>query len=132
MGTWYTLGLWLGLGVGAGILLAGLLRLYAPLVAAPLALAAAWLLEDWRHGVAAAVGALIGGFAASQLVSGALRRGGTRGGTSLLVGTVGVVVAALSLVPVVGYLAALAAVAAAVRFRRGQPERYAGLRTLAK
>jgi hypothetical protein len=132
VGTWYTLGLWLGLGAGAGILLAGVFRVYAPLVAIPVALAAGWLLEDWKHGVAAAIGAAVAGVAASQVVGGALGRGGTRGGTALLVGTAGVVAAALSLIPVAGYLVVVAVALAAVRLRRRQPERYAGLRTLAK
>jgi hypothetical protein len=43
-----------------------------------------------------------------------------------------VVVAALAFVPVVGYLEALALPAFAARLRRRAPERYAGLRTLAK
>lgn len=132
MGTWYTIGLWLGVGAGAGILLAGVLRMYAPLLAAPAAFAAAWFLEDWKHAVAAALGALIGAFAAAQIVGGALRRGGTRGGTALLVGTAGAVAAALSLIPVVGYLVVVGVALAAVRLRRREPERYAGLRTLAK
>ena len=132
METWYSIGLWLGLGVGLGILLAGLLRVYAPLIAAPAGLAAGWALEDWKHGLAAAIGAAVGGLAAAVIVSGALRRGGTRGGTALLVGTAGVVAAALALVPVLGYLEALGIALAALRVRRRQPERYAGLRTLAK
>jgi hypothetical protein len=132
VGTWYTIGLWLGLGTGLGVLLAGVLRVYAPLAAVPLAGAVAWLLEDWKHALAAGIGALVGGLAASQLVAGALRRGGTRGGTALLVGAAGVALGAISLVPVVGYLVAVAVALAAVRARRAQPERYAGLRTLAK
>ena len=132
MGTWYTIGLWLGLGTGLGVLLAGVLRVYAPLAAVPLAAALGWLLEDWKHAVAAGLGALVGGLAASQLVAGALRRGGTRGGTALLVGAAGVALGALSLVPALGYVVAVAVALAAVRVRRAQPERYAGLRTLAK
>lgn len=132
VGAWYTIGLWLGVGAGAGVLLAGVLRAYAPLVAAPAAFAAAWFLEDWKHAVAAAAGGAIGGFAAAQIVGGALRRGGTRGGTALLVGTAGVVAAALSLIPVAGYMVVLGIALAAVRLRRRQPDRYAGLRTLAK
>lgn len=132
MGSWYTLGLALGLGAGLGILLAGLVRVYAPLVAVPVAAAAGFLIEDWRHAVAAGLGALVGGAAAAQIVGGALRRGGTRGGTAVLVGAAGIAAAALALVPVLGYVEALAIAAAAVRLRRTQPDRYAGLRTLAK
>jgi hypothetical protein len=42
------------------------------------------------------------------------------------------VIAALAWIPVVGYLLALALPLVAVRLRRAQPERYAGLRTLAR
>ena len=132
VGAWYTIGLWLGVGAGAGILLSGVARAYAPVVAAPIAFAAGWFLEDWKHSVAAGAGAVIGGFAAAQIVGGALRRGGTRGGTALLVGTAGAAAAALSLIPVAGYLVVVAVALAAVRVRRREPERYAGLRTLAK
>lgn len=132
MGAWYTIGLWLGIGAGAGVLLAGALRVYAPLLAAPVAFAAAWFLEDWKHAAAGAAGAAIGGLAAAQVVDGALRRGGTRGGTALLVGTAGVAAAALSLIPLAGYAVVAGVALAAVRLRRRQPERYAGLRTLAK
>lgn len=132
MGAWYTIGLWLGLGAGTGILIAGALRAYAPLLAAPAAFVAGWFLEDWKHAGVAAVGAAVGGFAAAQIAGGALRRGGTRGGTALLVGTAGVAAAALSLIPAVGYVVVAGVALAALRFRRRQPERYAGLRTLAK
>ena len=61
-----------------------------------------------------------------------MRRGGTRGGTATLVAVAALVAAALALVPVLGYLEALALPALAARLRRRVPERYAGLRTLAK
>jgi hypothetical protein len=67
-----------------------------------------------------------------QVVRGALRRGGTTGGTGILVGLAGVGLAALALVPVVGYLEAIGIPAFAARLRRRQPERYAGLRSLAR
>ena len=132
MGTWYSLGVWLGFGTGIGVVLAGILRVYAPIVAVPVAGAAGWLVEDWKHALLAGAGALLGGLAAAQLVEGALRRGGTRGGTALLVGVAGLAIGALSLVPAFGYLLALVVAVAALRARRAQPERYAGLRTLAK
>ena len=75
---------------------------------------------------------LVGGVASAVVVAGALRRGGTRGGTALLVGVASLVVAAAAFVPVLGYLEALALPALAVRLRRRAGERYAGLRTLAK
>jgi hypothetical protein len=67
-----------------------------------------------------------------QIVRGALRRGGTTGGTGILVGLAGLGVAALALIPVVGYLEAFALPALGTRVRRRAPERYAGLRSLAR
>ena len=60
------------------------------------------------------------------------RVGGTRGGTALLVAGAAVIAAALAWIPVVGFVEAVALPALAVRLRRRAPERYAGLRTLAK
>ena len=50
----------------------------------------------------------------------------------MLVAVAALVVATLALVPVAGYLEALALPALGARVRRRLPERYAGLRTLAK
>ena len=69
---------------------------------------------------------------AVQIVSGALRRGGTRGGTALIVAVAAIVAAALAWVPALGYLVALALPVLAARLHRRAPERYAGLRTLAR
>ncbi|MBA2475418.1 MAG: hypothetical protein H0V40_05630, partial [Actinobacteria bacterium] len=80
----------------------------------------------------AGVGGALGALGASQVVRGALRRGGTRGGTGILVALAAVVLALLALIPVVGYLEALVVPALAARLRRRTPERYAGLRTLAR
>jgi hypothetical protein len=65
-------------------------------------------------------------------VSGALRRGGTRGGTALLLGLASLVGAALAFVPVVGYLEAAAVPLLGARLRRRSPDTHAGLRTLAR
>jgi hypothetical protein len=102
MGDWYTIGLALGLGTSLGVLFAGLLT------ATPL------------------------GRAAAVVVSGALRRGGTRGGLALIVTGIAIGLAGLSFVPLAGYVVALAVPVLALRLRRTQSERYAGLRTLAK
>jgi hypothetical protein len=48
------------------------------------------------------------------------------------VGVAALVVAALAFVPLVGYLETLALPLLAARMRRRQPERYAGLRSLAR
>ena len=143
MGGWYWIGVCAGLGAGAGVLLAGLAgatRLVL-IVAGVLALAAGagigigvdgrWP-GGWGDVVAGVLGALAGALGTAQIVSGALRRGGTRGATAALVAGGALIVAALALVPVLGYLEALALPALAARLRKRAPERYAGLRTLAK
>jgi hypothetical protein len=138
MGSWYTIGLSLGVGVGAGVLAAGLLArstagiVAAAVIGALLGAAVGFVVGDTAEIVAGALGGPLGAGGASPVVLGALRRGGTKSGTALLVAAAGVVVAVLALVPVVGYLAAVAVPAIGVRLRRRSPERYAGLRTLAK
>jgi hypothetical protein len=142
MGAWYWIGVCAGLGAAVGVLLAGVAGAgRAALVAAALATAAglglgfgidAWQPGGWGDVIAGAVGAALGALGAAQIVGGALRRGGTRGGTAALVGGAALVVAALAFVPVVGYLIAVALPVLAARLRKREPERYAGLRTLAK
>ena len=138
MGDWYTIGLALGLGIAVGTLLAGLLsttplgRIAAIVLAGAGGALVGSLIEDWTEIVAGAAGGLLGAGAASIVVGGALRRGGTRGGLALIVATVAVGLAGLAFIPVAGYLAAVALPFLAVRLRRTQAERYAGLRTLAK
>lgn len=143
MGGWYWIGLCAGLGAGAGVLLAGLAGASrAALIAAGVVSLAAgagiglaidgWQPGGWGDIVAGLLGGLAGAFGAAQVVRGALRRGGTRGGTAALVAGAALVVAALALVPALGYLEALLLPVLAVRLRKRAPERYAGLRTLAK
>jgi hypothetical protein len=143
VGSWYWIGVSAGLGAAVGALLAGAVgtvRTVLVAAAAAAALAGAGLgfgIDEWQPGgwadvVAGAVGGLLGLLGAAQVVGGALRRGGTRGGTATLVAGGAVVAAAAAWIPVVGYLEALALPALAARLRRSQPERYAGLRTLAR
>jgi hypothetical protein len=82
--------------------------------------------------VAGGVGGALGMLGAAQVVRGALRRGGTETGTAALVGIGGLVLAALALVPAVGYLEGVVVPLLGLRIRRRSAERYAGLRTLAK
>src|SRR5829696_2238103 len=98
----YWVGVFLGLGVGLGIALAGLLG------------AAKW------------------GVVAAAVVAGALGVGIGLALGGVEDGGAGVVVALLALIPLVGFLEAAALPAVAVRLRRREPERYAGLRTLAR
>jgi hypothetical protein len=134
MGDWYTIGLLVGIGVAFGILAAGLVpRLVAAAILAVVAGAlVGWFVFGWEQAVGGAVGGFLGALGATPVVSGALRRGGTRGGTAVLVGAGAVVAAGLAFIPVVGYLEAVALPAVGARLRRREPEKHAGLRTLAR
>src|SRR6266550_4039072 len=106
MGAWYTIGILVGIGAAAGILTAALVPRF---VVAAL--------------VAAAAGIVIGVLGATPVVAGALRRGGTRGGTAALVGAGALVAAGLAFVPVVGYLEAAVLPLLGLRLRRREPDR---------
>ena len=140
MGAWYWIGVAAGLGAAAGVLLAGALRIAVVAVAVVAAAAGAavgygidaWQPGSWGDIVAGVLGGGAGALGAAQIVGGALRRGGTRGGTAAIVAGAAAVTAGLAWIPAVGYLVALALPALAARLRRRSPERYAGLRTLAR
>jgi hypothetical protein len=138
MGDWYTIGLALGLGTALGVLFAGLLsstplgRIAAVVLAGAAGALAGEVIEDWTEVGGGAIGGLVGGAAAVVVVAGALRRGGTRGGLALIVAAVAAGLAGLAFVPAAGYLEAAALPVLALRLRRTQAERYAGLRSLAK
>lgn len=138
MGAWYTIGLFAGLGAAIGVLCVGLLVSLRFGVAAALVVAAAaavglgFGLESWQEALAGGLGAGCGSAGAGTLVGGALRRGGTRLGTAVLVAVSALVLAGLAFVPVVGYLEALALPALAARLRARAGGRYAGLRILAR
>ena len=138
MGDWYTIGIALGLGLAAGLAFAGLLAgrpyglVVATLAAVTVGVLAGLAVEGWLGLAGALVGAVLGAVSATVIASGALRRGATRGGTALIVGGIAVAVALLALVPVVGYLLAVVVPALAARRARREPERHAGLRSLAR
>lgn len=138
MGDWYTIGLALGLALGCGVILSGVLATSAAGIAAAALLGAAAgvglgaAIGDTGELLAGAAGGLLGAAAAAAVVLGARRRGGTRLGVAAYVGAAGVLLALLALVPVAGYVEAVAAPLLAVRMRTRQAARYAGLRTLAK
>lgn len=138
MGDWYTIGLALGIGIALGTLLAGLLsatplgRAAAVVLAGAGGAVAGVLVDDWTELVSGAAGGLLGAAGAAIVVAGALRRGGTRSGLALIVAALAVGLAALAFIPVAGYLEAVVLPFLALRLRRSQAERYAGLRTLAK
>ena len=140
MGAWYWIGVCVGLGAAAGVLVAGFAARFVALtaiVAGAAGVGLGFAIEAWQAGgvldrFGGAAGGIAGALGAAVIVRGALRRGGTVGGTAVLVALAALVVAGLAFVPVVGYLEALALPAIAGRLRRRAPERYAGLRTLAK
>jgi hypothetical protein len=138
MGGWYTIGLAAGLGAAVGVLAAALLaatRLGLPGAAVLGAIAGGALalaFGDWPELVAGAVGGALAAAGAAPVARGTLARGGTRGGTTVLLGLGAVVLAALAFVPVVGYVEPVAAAVLGARLRRRAGARYAGLRILAR
>ena len=138
MGSWYWIGVCAGLGVGVGVLLAGLfagtrIALTAALVfAACVGVAIGFALGQWDEAIGGGVGGTLGAVGAAQLVMGTLRRGGARFGTAVFVGLAALLLAALAWIPVAGYLEAALVPALAARLRGRAPERYAGLRSLAR
>jgi hypothetical protein len=134
MGAWYTIGIVVGLGSAFAILVAAAMpRLVVAVVAATAgAVALGFLVWDWDEAVGGAVGGVLGGVGAAPVVAGALRRGGTRVGTAAIVAAGAFIAAGLAFVPVLGYLEAAALPVLGLRLRRREPERHAGLRTLAR
>jgi hypothetical protein len=135
---WYWIPLAMGFGVAFGAVVAGALAASRAGVVAALVVAAAagvgigFLIDDWRTAVGGALGGLAGAFGTSQLVLGSLRRGGTRGGTATLIAVGALALGVLALVPLVGYVEAVAVPLLGLRLRQRGGERYAGLRILAR
>lgn len=143
MGSWYWIGVSVGVGAAVGVLFSGFTgnKRAAVIVAAIAAGAvgaaigfgiASWQTGGWIDRAGGTVGGVLGSVGGAQTVSGALRRGGTRAGTATLVGGAALVLGGVAFVPILGYLEALALLALAVLLKRARPERYAGLRTLAR
>jgi hypothetical protein len=138
VGSWYWIGVCAGLGVAVGVVLAGLfagtrIALTAALVlAVGIGVVIGFGLGQWDEAIGGGAGGAVGAVGAAQLVSGTLRRGGARFGTAVFVGVAALVFAAIAWIPVAGYLEAAAVPALAARLRGRAPERYAGLRSLAR
>jgi hypothetical protein len=138
VGSWYWIGVCAGLGVAVGVLVAALfagtrVALTASLViAAGIGVAIGFALGQWDEAIGGGVGGALGAIGSSQLVTGTMRRGGARFGIAVFVGLAALVLAAIAWIPVVGYLEAAVVPALAGRLRGRAPERYAGLRSLAK
>jgi len=134
VGDWYTIGILVGLGASIGVAATGVLRraLAGLVLAASVAVAIGLVFGQWDEAIGGAVGAACGAIGSAPLVRGTLRRGGTPGGTALLLALAALVGAALAFVPVLGYLEAVAVPALGARLRARAPERHAGLRSLAR
>lgn len=138
MGSWYTIGLCLGLGLGIGVALVGILGSnvlgvgVSAVVGAVAGGAIGFAIGDTAEVLAGGSGGFLGALAAAAVVHGALRRGGTRIGIAAYVGVLGLLVCLLALIPFVGYAEAVAIPLLAARMRGREAARFAGLRTLAK
>jgi hypothetical protein len=138
MGGWYTIGLCLGLGLGLGVILSGLLgggvvgTAVALLLGAGVGVILGIALGEALEIVAGGAGGFLGALSAVAVVHGAMRRGATRLGVAAYLGLGGLLVCLLALIPVVGYVEAVAIPLLAARMRGRQAARFAGLRTLAK
>jgi hypothetical protein len=134
MGGWYWIGVSTGIGVALGVLAAVVLPrwLLAAIVAAALGAGLGFAVWGWPEAIGGGVGGAAGAIGATPVVKGALRRGGTRAGLALFALLGAVAIVAIAFVPVLGYLEAAALPAFGRRARSREPERYEGLRTLAR
>lgn len=134
MGSWYTVGLLVGLGAAIGVAFTAALNRVPASAVISIVIAAVIGYEvfGWPQAIGGAVGAACGAIGAGPIVRGALRRGGTRGATATIVGLVALLTAGIAFVPVLGYLEALGVLVLGIRLQRRSPDRHAGLRTLAR
>jgi hypothetical protein len=134
VGGWYTIGILVGVGAALGVAATGVLRraLAGVVPAVAVAVALGFAFGHWDDALGGLAGAACGALGSAPLVAGALRRGGTRSGTALLLAVAALVGAAIAFVPVVGYLEAAAVPLLGARLRRRSPDTHAGLRTLAR
>jgi hypothetical protein len=138
MGSWYTIGLCLGLALGVSVAITGILGSNvvgigaAAIIGAAVGAAIGIAIGETPETIAGIVGGVLGALSAAAVVVGALRRGATRFGVGAYVGALGIVICLLALIPIVGYALAAALPLLAARMRGRQAARFAGLRTLAK
>jgi len=138
MGSWYSVGVVLGLGVSVGVIAAAVVGrtlfgvIFGGITAAAVGVVFGLIADGTLPPIAGAVGGALGMLGASQVVRGARRRGGTGAGVAALVVVAGLLLAGLAFVPAVGYVEAVVVPLLGLRVRRRSAQRYAGLRTLAK
>jgi len=134
MAAWWAIGALVGVGTAVGLAAAAAVPrfLLAAVPAALIGAAVGWGAFGWPEAVGGAAGGVAGAVGAVPVVAGAIRRGGTRAGLALLVCAAAAVVAVLAFIPIVGYVEGVLLPALGLRLRSRLPERYAGLRTLAR
>jgi hypothetical protein len=138
VGSWYTIGVCLGLGLGLSVAITGILGANvlgigaAAVIGAVVGGAIGLLIGDTPETVAGVVGGILGALSAAAVVVGALRRGATRFGVGAYMGALGALICLIALVPLTGYVLTVALPLLAARMRGRQAARFAGLRTLAK
>jgi hypothetical protein len=132
------IGMALGMGLAAGVLLAGILAgwrhglVASVLGAVGIGIVAGLLVRGWLGLPGGMVGAIIGAVSAGTVVRGALRRGATVGPVAFMLACAAIAIAFVSIIPFVGYVLAVVLPVVAYRRVRSEPDRYGGLRTLAK
>ena len=138
MGSWYSIGVTLGLALGIGVILSGLLAVnkagigVAVCLGTLAGLGLGFVVGDTAETIAGGIGGLLGALSAAAVVVGAMRRGATRLGVAAYIGVVGIVIGLVALIPVAGYVTAVVLPVLAARMRGREAARFAGLRTLAK
>ena len=132
MGAWYWIGVLAGIGAALGVASSVRVRTVSVPAALIVVIAVALVVKSWPEAIAGVLGVALGFIGSAPLITGAMRRGGTGFGVSLIVGAFAIVLAGLAFVPVLGYVEAVALPALGLRLRRRTPERHAGLRTLTK
>jgi len=146
VGAWYWIGVSAGLAAAFAVFVSGLAGFFRPFRAHYLVRAfvllwlgfligiaiRSWETGGWPDAVAGALAACLVFLGAVVIVEGAFRRGGTRLGLAVLMAAIALIVAGIAFIPAAGFVEAVAIPALALRLRSTQPERYAGLRTLAK
>src|SRR5262249_1000985 len=130
VGGWYWIGVLAGLGAALGVAAAGgVLRWQlAALLGAVVGGAVGFGGFQGGEGLAGAGGGVAGACGISPLVTGALRRGGTRLGLAVFVLLGALLTAGLAFVPIVGYVETVLLPGIGLRARRRKPEQHAGLR----
>lgn len=132
MGAWYWIGVLAGIGAALGVASSVRVRTVSVPAAIIVVIAVALVAKGWPEAIAGVIGVTLGFIGSAPLITGAMRRGGTGLGVSLIIGAFAIVLVGLAFVPVLGYVEAVALPALGLRLRRRRPDAHAGLRSLTK